>query len=106
MNWAWKQNFVWTKIRPVTLGYAILVCVILAAGGIRLVLAPRNRQSIRVAVVSFPKEIFVPGEVMRIVGGRVDGKQRGLMEEKLAHLHDWFLESTKREARSGARLIA
>jgi len=106
MNWAWEQNFMWTKVRSVTLGYAILVCVILVGGGLRLVLAQTNRQSIRVAVVSFPKDMFVPGEVTRIVEGRVDGNQRGLMDEKLAHLHNWFLESTTREARSGARLIA
>jgi len=106
MNWAWDQDFVWTTIRPVTLGYVILHCVLLVGGGLRLVLAQPTRQSIRVAVVSFPKDMFVPGEVTRIVEGRVDGNQRGLMDEKVAHLHDWFLQNTKREAQSGARLVA
>jgi hypothetical protein len=65
-----------------------------------------NGRSIRTAVVSFPKDVFVPGEVTRIVEGHVDGEQRVLMNEKLAHLHDWFFDNTMREARSGARLVA
>ncbi len=106
MNWAWQQNFVWSRIRPVALGYAILVCVLLGAGGLRLALAKTNGRSIRAAVVSFPKDMFAPGEVTGIVEGRVDEAQRPPMDEKIAHLHDWFFESTIREARSGARLVA
>jgi apolipoprotein N-acyltransferase len=106
VNWAWAQNFDWTAIRALVLGYGILLCLILAAGGLRLALAPTNGRSIRAAVVSFPKDMFVPGEVTRIVQGRVNANQRGLTEEKLGRLHDWFLESSRREARSGAQLVA
>jgi apolipoprotein N-acyltransferase len=106
MNSAWEQDFAWNAVRPVVLGYAIVMCILLAGGGLRVALAQTSGRSIRAAVVSFPKDMFVPGEVTRIVEGRVDGNQRPLMAEKIEHLHDWFFESTTREARSGARLVA
>jgi apolipoprotein N-acyltransferase len=106
MNWAWEQDFAWNAVRPVTLGYVILMSVLLVAGGLRVALAHTNRRSIRAAVVSFPKDMFEPGEVTRIVEGRVEGDERRLMEGKIVHLQDWFLESTAREARSGAQLVA
>jgi len=106
MNWAWEKHFVWTAVRPVTLGYAILMCIVLAGGGLRLLLAQPNRKNLRAAVVSFPKDMFDPGEVTHIVEGRIDQEQRGAMAEKFTHLHDWFLERTTREARAGAQLVA
>ena len=52
------------------------MCVLLVAGGLRVALAHTNGRSIRAAVVSFPKEMFEPGEVTRLVEGRVEGDQR------------------------------
>ena len=106
VNWAWDHEFTWSAIRGLTLGYAGLLVVVLVGGGLRLALARSDGRSIRSAVVSFPVDMFVPGEVTRITEGRIDAGQRGPVGEKLAHLQDWFLESTRREARAGAQLIA
>jgi apolipoprotein N-acyltransferase len=38
--------------------------------------------------------------------GRIDAAQRAAVGEKLARLHEWFLENTRREARGGAQLVA
>ena len=106
LNWAAEHDFAWATIRGVAMGYAIVLCGVLVGGGLRLALANSDGRSMRAAVVSFPKELFVPGEVTRIVEGRVDGDQRVAMGEKVARLHEWFLESARREARSGAKLVA
>lgn len=106
MNWNWEQNFAWATIRTITVGYAALLCALLVSGGLRLAMARSDRPSIRVAIVSFPRDMFVPGEVTRVREGRVDQNGRAAMGEKLAHLHEWFLASTKREAQGGAQLVA
>jgi hypothetical protein len=69
----------------------------LVVGGLRLAPSPTNGPSVRAAVVSFPKDMFAPGEVTRIVQGLINANERRLMEEKLERLHDWFLESIRRE---------
>jgi apolipoprotein N-acyltransferase len=42
----------------------------------------------------------------RIAEGRLSPDERGRLADKLARLHDWFLDGSRREARAGARLIA
>jgi apolipoprotein N-acyltransferase len=106
VTWTWDQHFVWDRTGPVVVGYAGLVAAILFLGAIRLVFAPSDKHTIRAAAISFPKELFKPGELTRIWEGRVESDERTAVAAKLAHLQDWFLDSTAREARSGARLVA
>src|SRR5262245_56799682 len=42
----------------------------------------------------------------KIASGRVSAAERPYFAQKLARLHDWFLEGSRREARAGARLVA
>jgi apolipoprotein N-acyltransferase len=42
----------------------------------------------------------------KIASGRVSPAERPYFAEKLARLHEWFLEGSRREARAGARLVA
>ena len=75
-------------------------------GGARLLLAPSDRATLRMATVNRPVDLFVPGEMTRITEGRLDAGERVRMAEKLARLHAWFLDGSRREARAGAKLIA
>src|SRR5262249_59874470 len=51
-------------------------------------------------------ELFVAGEMTRITEGRISETERPQVAGKLARLHDWFLDGSRREARAGARLVA
>jgi hypothetical protein len=45
--WVWEQKFAWNAIRSPTVGYAILVCMALAAGGLRIQLAQTRGRTIQ-----------------------------------------------------------
>jgi apolipoprotein N-acyltransferase len=59
----------------------------------------------RVAALNRPADLFAPGEMTRITEGRVAPADRPSTDAKLARLHDWFLDGSRREARAGARLV-
>jgi apolipoprotein N-acyltransferase len=105
-EWAWARNFEWSVIRvPVTTCMTILGCMVFA-GGIRVSLAPTDRPSLRTVALNGPLDLFAPGETFKIASARVSSAERPSVAEKLARLHDWFLEGSRREARAGARLVA
>jgi apolipoprotein N-acyltransferase len=102
---AWSHGFEWSAVRvPVSIFLAVLG-VIVVAGTIRLAAAPTDRASMRATTLNRPPDLFVPGEMTRITEGRVSPGERPQIAAKLARLHDWFLEGSRREARAGARLI-
>jgi apolipoprotein N-acyltransferase len=105
VNWAWDLGFEWLAVRIGVLVYAAVFGGIMLAGSARLALTPTDGRSIRVAAISYPKELFVRGEVTRITEGRIRPDERAPLGEKVARLQDWFLDSTRREARAGAKLI-
>lgn len=102
VNWAWDLGFEWLAVRIGVLLYAAVFGGIMLAGSARLALTPTDGRSIRVAAISYPKELFARGEVTRITEGRIGPAAVG---EKVTRLQDWFLDSTRREARAGAKLI-
>jgi apolipoprotein N-acyltransferase len=106
VNWAWDRGFEWTAIRPVAAGYLCVLALVLLLGSGRLVLAPSNQNFIRAAAITFPTGLFVPGEVTRILEGRIDPAERAATREKLGSLQRSFLERSRREARAGAKLVA
>ena len=103
---AWSRGFDWNVVRTPVLTYSGILGAVVLAGSVRLALAPTDRASMRVATVNRPADLFVPGEMTRIAEGRMSPEERPQLIDKLHRLHDWFLESSRREARAGARLIA
>ena len=102
---ALSHGFEWSAVRfPVSI-FAAVFAVVVVAGTIRLTAAPSDRASMRAATLNRPPDLFVPGEMTRITEGRVSSDERTRITAKLARLHDWFLEGSRREARAGARLI-
>jgi apolipoprotein N-acyltransferase len=105
-EWAWRSGFGSGMVTWGVLAWAGLLAAVFIAGALRLSLARTDGSSVRAAVLSYPKEIFAPGEMTRIQSGRVAPEDNGGAREKLARLQDWFLENTRREARAGARIVA
>jgi apolipoprotein N-acyltransferase len=106
VSYAWDQHFAWATVRPSVISYVALICAVMFAGSLRLVLAPSNRASIRAATLTYPKDLFVPGEMTRIAEGRLSATEHETLGAKMKRLQDSFLERSRREARAGARLVA
>jgi apolipoprotein N-acyltransferase len=69
---AWFASVINSAVRPLALGYAGLLCFVLLAGAVRISLTPSDRSTVRAAAVSFPRDLCPPGEVTRILEGRVE----------------------------------
>jgi apolipoprotein N-acyltransferase len=102
----WIRQGDWRAAATPVLVWGSVMAIALIAGGVRLALAPTDRASMRVATINRPRDLFVPGEMTQIASGRVAPAERPQFADKLARLHDWFLERSRREARAGAQLIA
>jgi len=115
-SWAWDRGFVWDVVGGGVSLYAAILIVILLLGAARLwrgrtgsgagTAGEPGPHAIRVAVLSsLVKTFFVPGEVTRILQGRVAAEEREALRSKMRRLQDWFIEGTAREARAGADLV-
>jgi apolipoprotein N-acyltransferase len=103
---AWRTGLDGTQVRGPVVAFSIVMGIVLAAGSLRVALAPTDGRVIRAATLNRPIDFFVPGEMTRISEGRIDPTDRDRVREKLSRLQDWFLDGSRREARAGARLIA
>jgi apolipoprotein N-acyltransferase len=105
IEWAWRNSFEWSVVRlPLIVCVGVLGTVVLI-GAVRVALARTDSSAIRMTTINRPVDLFVPGEMTRITEGRVPPDEMPQVMEKLARLHDWFLDGSRREARAGARLI-
>jgi apolipoprotein N-acyltransferase len=105
IEWAWRHSFDWSLVRT-----PLIVCIgtlsaIVLIGAIRVAIARTDSSAIRMATLNRPVDLFIPGEMTRITEGRVRPEEMPQMTDKLARLHAWFLDGSRREARAGARLI-
>jgi len=106
VSWSALHTFEWPAIRPGVTTCAAVVAAVLVAGGVRLSSAPSDQRTIRAASVSFPRELFEPGEVTRIYEGNVPGAALPRAKRQIAQLHDFLFDQARREARAGAQLVA
>lgn len=106
VNWAWAQQFAWDRIGTGVTVYASCLAFVLLAGSLRLARQAAPHHGMRVAVVSFPRDMFPPGEVTSLYEGLIGEPERAVVRARLAALQDWFIDGTIREARAGARLVA
>jgi apolipoprotein N-acyltransferase len=105
INRAWDCRFDWPEIRTVVISYAAVLFGVLVAGSFRLATSEHPERTVRAAAISYPREMFLPGEATRIRFGQIPPESRDLYREKSGQLQDWFLEATHREATSGAKLV-
>jgi apolipoprotein N-acyltransferase len=78
---------------------------VILAGTIRLTRTPTDVPSVRVAAISYPRELFERGEVTRIIRSEVRDDEERVLRDKVRRLQDWFVERTSSEARAGARIV-
>jgi apolipoprotein N-acyltransferase len=105
VTWAWDQRFEGPAVRSGLLVYAGVFSLVMLGGAARLALAPSDVKSVRVAVISWPVETVDAEQMRRILyHSQPPEDLREAFRQGSARLQDWFLESTRREARAGARL--
>src|SRR5262245_65699488 len=97
---AWSRGFNWAEIRGPVLTYGVVLVSIVSAGCVRLIAAPTDRASIRTAALNRPIDLFAPGEMTRISESRVATAECERLNAKPSRLNAWFLDGTRREARS------
>jgi apolipoprotein N-acyltransferase len=105
VNLAWDRRFVWREIQSAVLLYAAVFILVILSGSARIAAADSPARMVRAAVVSYPREMFRPGEATHIRFGQVNAEEREPFRRKMSLLQDWFLENSDREARAGAKLI-
>jgi apolipoprotein N-acyltransferase len=105
-EWTWSRRFDWSSVHTPLLVCGGVLGAMVLGGAMRVALAGTGTSALRVATLNRPVDLFVPGEMTRITEGRVRPGEMVPVREKLARLHDWFLDGSRREARAGARLIA
>jgi apolipoprotein N-acyltransferase len=104
VSWAAERGLASPAVRPLLATYAGLLGAITIVGGLRLSSSSAPGRTIRAVAVSMPGHLLTPAEMFRIADGRIPVE--GVVADKLARLHQWFFESTQREARAGAQLVA
>ncbi len=102
-EYAWVRRLDGTTAAAPVIVCGTVVAAAILGGTLRLLYAPTDRSSMRVATLNRPLDLFAPGEMTQITEGRVPRSQRAAFAAKLARLHDWFLDGSRREARAGAR---
>lgn len=102
---AWRDGFTSGTVRLPLLAFGCVFVAAIVAGTVRVSMASTERRTLRAATLNRPIDLFIPGEMTRITEGSVAPADRPSIDAKLAKLHDWFLEGTRREARAGARLV-
>jgi len=105
LEMAWSRGFDWSVTGVPVLSCATVLGTVLVAGAARVASAPTDRAAVRVATLNRPVDLFIPGEMTRIAEGNVPPADHDRLNAKLAKLHDWFLDGSRREARAGARII-
>jgi apolipoprotein N-acyltransferase len=105
LDLAWRHGFASATARVPLLAFGCVFATAIVSGTVRVSTASTERPTLRVAVLNRPTDLFVPGEMTRITEGSIASAERRSMDAKLARLHDWFLDGSRREARAGARLV-
>lgn len=69
-------------------------------GGARLALSSPAK-TVRIAVVGWPEGIVEQAEVMRIFDPNLSDADHERLRQAFLHVQDWFLESSRRQSRTG-----
>ena len=96
-NWAWEQEFAWSRIRRGMGLYAGILALVLLFGGARLALFPPRSNTAAVAAITSSHDIF--SEEVLAAG---DWES---LRPAFATVQDGLLERSQQAAQAGARII-
>jgi len=96
VNWAWEQDFMWSKVRGGVGLYAGILILVLLFGGARLALFPPQSNTVRVATVTRSFDLSRTTECEQ---------EWECIRGLLAELLDDYLEDSRQAARAGAKII-
>ena len=99
VNWAWEQDFEWSKIRGRGSIYVGILALVLLFGGLRLVVLSPNSETVQVATIVGLSEIeaLLPWAEF---GFDDPDRRRDYLE-----ILDYYLERTREQARAGAEIV-
>lgn len=105
VNWTWESGGNWALIEGGVLAYVAILLLVLLHGGARLAFAPQDIPTVRVAVIGWPEGMLDGRRMMRVFAADLSGDEKESLRKSFAEIRHWFLESTRREARAGARIV-
>lgn len=105
VNWAWERQFDWALVHTGLLIYGAVWASVMLAGGTRLAFSKPGR-TVRVAAIGWPEHILPMEAFSRPFADEpLSTEERKNLREAFASIQDRFLEASRREAESGARII-
>jgi apolipoprotein N-acyltransferase len=105
VNWAWDHQLAWGQVRVPVLLFSIVFTLTMLAGWFRLATSSPPARNVRASVVTYPREMFKPGEATRIRFGQVGDEEKEPLRRKTLELQDWYLSTSQGEARAGSRIV-
>jgi len=98
VNWAWEQEFVWSRIRRGIGLYAGILALVLLFGGARLALFAPRSDTVRLAAITAAYDI---SKEEALAAGDWES-----LRPAFATVQDGLLERSQQAAQAGARIIA
>ncbi|MCZ6492674.1 MAG: hypothetical protein O6933_01200 [Planctomycetota bacterium] len=99
-NWAWERSFSWPAIRRSVALYGLVIGLVLAYGGARLVLHDTGGGTMQIASFSL---VSPPGEGVDLRS--LVKSDREAFRVRSRGFHDRYFSETRRQADAGAQLI-
>jgi apolipoprotein N-acyltransferase len=108
VNWAWERQFEWKKIRVGAMVYAGILALVFLFGIVNLIFLPAS-DSVKVASIAAHEILLADPNtqvfLQRLSSGEITEAELESLRLKFNATNDDLLERSKREARSGAKII-
>ncbi len=108
-NWVWEGNFNWATVKRGVLIYVGVWSLVILGGGARLAFAPSEGEAVRMATIGTPAFYTAQAEELAyrlMLDPQLSTEDREKILRIFREEQDWFLESARREARAGAKIVA
>jgi apolipoprotein N-acyltransferase len=106
VNHAWEGGGSNPRRHTDLVAAVIVVAAVTTWGGLRVAMAPRPAETVRIAAIAVDNPALTVGVWNPVARGRgVSPEDREPMRARLEPLHDALFEASAREARAGARVV-
>ena len=98
INFAWEQQFSWSKLKKITLLYSLTISLVFLYGYVRLATTDEITEKTCVASVTNPRDFF-----SRFYG--IDWIDRSAVNEETQNDLDYLFDATRSSAQAGAKIV-